>query len=144
MDNKIVFNNELLKIMGLFAKITNTMPKDCFYDANELLNFVVPKGEIRQAVGKMGANVKRIEQLLQKKIKIIEYDDNIEGFIRNIIMPIKVRSIQVDDINDEKTITIEPEDLKTRGLLIGRNAKNLRNYESIINKYYKIKELKVM
>jgi len=34
-------------------------------------------------------------------------------------------------------------DLKTRGLLIGRNAAHLRSYEEIMKRYFPVKELKV-
>ena len=33
---------------------------------------------------------------------------------------------------------------KTNGLIIGRNAQNLRELENVVNRYFKIKEIKVV
>ena len=48
-----------------------------------------------------------------------------------------------DIIEEDGIITIIPFDLKTRGLLIGRNASILKNNELIIKRHFEIKELKV-
>ena len=40
-------------------------------------------------------------------------------------------------------VFLDPKDLKTRGLLIGRGASNLRFFEAIVKRYFPIDELKV-
>ena len=41
-------------------------------------------------------------------------------------------------------ITMTPESSESRGYLIGRAGKNLRNMESIIQRYFPIKEVRVV
>ena len=140
MSIKTSFNSDTIRLMSLFEKITKAHLKDCFSDQNDLLLFVVNQGDLWKAVGKKAANVKKLEGLLNRKIKIVGFDSDMKGFINNLIFPLKIKNI----IREEDVLTLEPEDTKTRGLLIGRNAKNLRNYEEIIKKYFTdIKELKV-
>lgn len=128
-------------MMTLFESITRSKIKDCFEDNNKLLTFVVLQGEIGKAVGKNATNVKKLESMLNRKIKILEFNSEMLIFIKNIIFPLRTRNI----IENESIITIESEDSKTRGLLIGRNAQNLRNFEAIAKKYYpQIKEIKVV
>jgi len=139
MENKIT--GETLKLMSLFESITRTRLKDCFVDNNQMLTFIVVQGDIGKAIGKDASNVKRLETMLNRKIKIVEFNSELLGFIRNIIYPIRPRNITYD----ANIINIETQDSKSRGLLIGRNASNLRNYEEIAKKYYsELKEIKVI
>lgn len=125
--------------MSLFAKITRATLKDCFLDNYNLLTFIVKEGEMGKAIGKKGFKVKLLEKSMNRKIKIVEFNPDMLSFTRNIIFPLRTKSIE----GDEKIIIIEAIDSKTRGLLIGRSAENLRNYEKIVKRYFNIDEIKV-
>lgn len=138
----ITYDAELLKAMSFFEKITHTQLKDCFMDTHvNMFTFVVMPGEIGKAVGKGGVNVKRLENAFKKRIKIVEYADDLLQFVRNMIMPLRVQNIeQMDDI-----VIVQDQDMKTKGLLIGRNAGNLRNLETNVRRYFPtLKEIKVV
>jgi transcription termination/antitermination protein NusA len=135
---KIKYDINLMKFMQLFENITHAKLKDCI--SNEQLIFIVQDGEIGKAIGKGGSNVRRLEELLKKKIKIVEFNSDIKQFIRNFILP-----LQVKDINQEENIiTIEGPDTKTKGLLIGRERKNLENLKNIVKRYFEIEDIKVV
>ncbi len=133
-------NVELIGYMNIFAKITRTNVKDCFVDNNGLLTFIVNELDIGKAVGKKASNVRTIENRLKKRIKIVGYSENLLTFIKNIIYPLAVREI----IEEEGVVSITPNDSKTKSLLIGRNAQNLRNTETIVKRYFSINEIKVI
>ena len=126
--------------MTYFERLTKAKVKDCFEDSNENLIFVVQDGEIGKALGKNCKTVLKLkEKLPNKKVKIVEYSSNLIKFIKNLIFPYKVQEINQED----DTIKLKSDDMKTKGLLIGKNGRNLRNYEGIVNRYFKIKEIKV-
>ena len=125
---KIKYDNEVIKVMSLFNSITNAKLKDYFVDDNDLSVFVVEQNEIGKAVGKKAENVKKLENKLNRKIKIIEFNPDVLQFVKNIVFPLKVAEAEVD----EKVLKLQAPDVKTRGLLIGRSAKNLRNIEKIM------------
>jgi len=128
-------------LMNIFQQTTRANLKDCFIDSNSLLTFVVEQNEIGRAIGRNAINIKMLEKAFNRKIKIIEYNPELERFIENLIYPLKVMSVTVQ----EDTIILEPTDSKTRGYLIGRSASNLRNYEEIVKRYFdNIKEIKVV
>ncbi|MCK5282913.1 MAG: NusA-like transcription termination signal-binding factor, partial [Nanoarchaeota archaeon] len=104
------------------------------------LIFIVQQGYIGKAIGKKASNIKKLERILNKKIRIIEFSDDLERFIRNVIMPLKVKQIDIE----EKIVTITSPDSQTRGFLIGRAAVNLRGFESIVKRYYDVDEIKVV
>lgn len=136
----IKFDVSTIKYMSLFETLTRAKPKDCFFDSNGHLVFVIQQGNMSKAIGRHGSNVKKLERTLKKKIKIVEFNRNLLKFISSLIAPVKAKEIKIQD----KTVIITPQDLKTRGLLIGKSAKNLRNFENITKKYFDIKEIRVI
>jgi transcription termination/antitermination protein NusA len=139
VTEKIIFNNDIIKYMSIFTNVTNTDLKDCI-DTKGRLIFIVDENQIGKAIGKQGINVRKLEDRLKRKIKIIEYSKDAIQFIKNVVYPNKVRDIE----NQDNTYMITPMDSFNRGLLIGRNAVNLREYESIVKRYFEIKELRVV
>jgi len=137
--SKIIFSKDLIKYMSLFQTVTRTGLKDCIQDDSQLI-FIVNQGDIGRAVGRKAANVKRLEKLLNRKIKILEFNSEISQFIRNVVYPLKVSDIQ----GENGVYTLQPEDKTARGLLIGRNAQNLRFFERIVKRYFDLTELKVI
>jgi len=135
---KIVYDAALMKIMSLFENVTRARIKDCIIQDNQLL-FVVQPNEIAKAIGPKGKNVKKLEAMLKKRIKIVEFNEEPATFIKGLVHPLQVREVNEED----GVFTITAADLKTRGLLIGRNASHLRAFESIVKRYFPIKELKV-
>ena len=139
MSVKIVYDMSAMKFMSLFESITRSKLKDCIIKENMIL-FIVQPNEIGKAVGAKGVNVRKLERILKKKVKIVEFNPEPVNFIKNLVHPLQVKEIT----EDKGTYTLAPIDLKTRGLLIGRNATHLRAYEEIIKRYFPLKELKVI
>ncbi len=135
----IKYDNELLKLMSFFESATKAKLRDCFVDQNGTLFFVVEPAQYGLAVGKGGANVRRIEVAVKKSVKIVEFSDNVVDFVSGLIQPSKAREITFAD----GTVTITPEP-SSRSFLIGRAGKNVKNFESIVKRYFPIKEVKVI
>ena len=128
--------------MTLFETITHAKIKDFFDDpVQERLVFIVQQGELWKALGKKGATAKRLEDKFKRKIKIVEFSGDKIQFIKNMVQPLRVNDVTEDA---DGIITIRHEDLQTKGLLIGRNAKNLRNLEENVRRFFEVKEIKVV
>ena len=125
--------------MNYFNKITKAKLKDCFVDADGTVIFVVSENEFGRAVGKKGVKSKKLEATIKRKIKIVEFNSDVDRFIRNYVYPIKIRSVSTE----EKVMTIEANDSKSRGLLIGRSAVNLHNLEKIVRRYFDIEKIQI-
>lgn len=135
---RIKYDSNLIKIMSMFESITSAKIKDAVGD-NEQLLFIVQENQIGRAVGKHGSNVLRLEKVFKRKIKIVEFSDDVRNFIGNFIYPLRVQEIN----SEGKKITIIAPDVKTRGQLIGRDAKNIRFLNDIVKRYFDIDEVKV-
>lgn len=136
---KIKYDASLMKTMSLFETITRTKLKDSFVDNNNLLIFVVNPTEISRAVGKGGQNVKKLERMLNRKIKIVEFNPSLLQFVSNLVYPLKLKGIEEAD----GVVTLTGPDTRTKGLLIGKNSQNLKNYTQIVKRYFDIKKIRV-
>jgi len=137
---KIKYNAEMLKVISLFESVTRAKLKDCFIDDLGILVFIVDENDMSRAIGKGGATVRRIKDMLKRKIKIVEFSPNLEEFVSNLIYPMKPKGIEFN----EGTLTITGEDVESRSMLIGRDSRNLKNYKAIIQRYFDVKEMRVM
>lgn len=135
---KIKYNEDLMKYISIFESLTNTKLKDCIMD--DKLIFIVEEGYMGKAIGKRGSNVRKIESLLKKKIRIIEFNSSVAQFIRNIIYPNQVKDIT----ENGGIITITGQDTKTKSMVIGRDKKNLINLTNIVKRYFDTAEIKVV
>jgi N utilization substance protein A len=140
MPLKIVYDMDLMKFMDYFSSITHARLKDCFIDDTDMLYFIVEEDDMGKAIGKNGYKAKMLEKVLNRKIKIVEFNSNLIQFIKNVIFPLRVKEIALVD----GSVEIEVFDSKTRGLLIGRAAKNLHSLELIIKRHFKFNEIKVL
>ncbi|MFC1775057.1 NusA-like transcription termination signal-binding factor [Nanoarchaeota archaeon] len=135
---KIIYTAEVMQIMSLFDRITHVGLKDCIV-SDKLLVFIVPENNIGKAIGKNGRNVRILEKALKRKVKIVEFSNDVKVFTKNLLMPLKTKDV----IDDDNTIIVEPFDTITRGQMIGRNAQNLRYTEGLIKRHFPIKELRI-
>jgi transcription termination/antitermination protein NusA len=136
---KIKYDNELMKIMAMFNSISDAQLKDCISAEGQLV-FVVEQNDLGKAIGKHGSRVRMLENALNRKIKIVEFNPDVIEFVRNLVHPIHVQGIEESD----GKLIITPADHVGRGLLIGRSAQNLRGFEAIVKRYFKIDEIRVV
>lgn len=132
----IKFDQALIGYINLFESITRTNVKDCFN--NGKLTFIVDQGQIGKAIGIKAQNIKRVEKMLKKRIRVVEFNSDVKQFIKNLIYPLKPKEVQ----EEENIITIVAEDIKMRGQLIGRDKRNIKNLQEVVNKYFNV-EIKV-
>jgi len=123
------YNEETLAFIKLFEKITDARVKDFYF--GERLIFIVNKGDIGKAIGKNGVNIKKFSELSKKQVKVVEYDENEEKFVENLIAPVKGKIY----IEDDK-IVIKGRGARFKKEVLGANRENLKKYKEIISKYF--------
>lgn len=139
---RIKYDISLIGFMSVFEKTTGAKLKDCYND--DVLNcvtFIVQPGQLGRAIGKGASHVKRLREKMNKNIRVIEFHPDILEFVKNMVAPLKVDRVEQDETG---RIIITGPDTRTKGLLIGRNAQNLRNLESNVRRYFEVKEIRVV
>lgn len=118
-------NNETFRFLNAFNTLTGVGALDCFELRDEIV-YVVEPGKIGIAVGKGGSNIKKVERLLKKRIRLVEYSNDPRTFIRNVLYPMKVRNVYISTKSSgEKVINIQADAKLKKALL--RNGKKMYN-----------------
>ena len=130
---RVKLDSEVLGLSSICEKITKARVKDCFRD-EEVLFVVVAKGQMGKAIGKGGSNIKKLQREIGKKIKIVEYDDKVEKFVKNVIYPVVAEQILLE----EGVVIIRDSSRKTKSLLIGRNGSNLQRVKRAVQRFFAV------
>ncbi len=131
------FDTEALYMFRVFEDITGAEVRDCIVDKNNgSVVFLVEEGKMGLAIGKNGMKIKMAEKLLKKNIKVFEYSENIEKFVRNLIP----QSKKVEVKNDRIIVWVDP---KKKGSVIGKGGQNINLIRKIIERNTKFSNLEV-
>lgn len=137
---RIKYDTVLIQAIALFEKVTGTTVRDLIVDRTSSLVFVVEQHEAGRAIGRGGSTLRRLQELLKRKIKIVEFDPDITQFVRNLLYPLRVKAVRLDG----DVVVIEGTDRENRALVIGKDRQNLRQYEEIVRRHFAVSELKVV
>jgi transcription termination/antitermination protein NusA len=131
---------QVLRYINLFNKVSNVSPKHCFV-YNTALIFTVPKNQVQKAIGDDSRNLKKVNEIIGKKIKVVAIPRDIrdaESFIKVIISPVEINNVEV-----EGNVLIINAGSQSKAMLIGRNKKRLDEMKKIVKEYFG-KELKII
>ena len=78
------FDLKTIQLINLFENKTRSTVKN-FLEYNEIFIFIVKENQARKAIGPKGINVKKLSDLLNKRIKIVEYNSEPVKFIKGFI-----------------------------------------------------------
>ena len=138
-------NMQDMRHLNLFGKITRISTRFCFW-YNDTLIFCVPKGLISKAIGEGGRNVKQINQIIRKKIKIIPSPSgigNVKSFFEHVVSPTTFKELEVKDNTLKGTSEIIiTAGSQSKAALIGRNKRRLLELQQIAKDFFG-KELRI-
>lgn len=133
-------DNQSMQYITLFENVTRSSVKDCFLN-NDRIVFIVNPGNAFRAIGSNGRNIKKMENLTKKRVKVAEFSSDPVKFLMSFLYPIIPQKIQIDQNNN---ITIQAKTTQDRGMLIGRDKKNLINLKQVLAKYFKIENINIV
>ena len=122
------YNNRPSVSINFFQNITGSSVVDCISDENEIY-FIVAKGHYGLTVGKGGSKIRNAEKLFKKNIRIFEYSDNLEEFIRNIIPETQEIIIEAEGIEVHVKNSDKPR-------VIGKSGKNINEMTEAVKQRF--------
>ena len=123
-----------MRYLNLFSKTTGVSTRFCF-KYNDFIVFSVNKNLVSKAIGENGRNVRRINEILGKRIKIISIPEGTKDakkFIENILSPVGFKDLEVT--NDE--IIISSSGVQSKAGLLGRNKRRLYELQKIVKDFF--------
>ena len=135
-----VLDMRLIRYVNLFDKITRIRTNHCFIYNNTIV-FAVPRKFVMNAIGRDNSNLRRLSEVMGKKVKIVAIPDgreDIEKFVSVIIYPVKFKSIE---IRDNETIINATS--QSKASLIGRGKIRLLEMQGILEQYFGMRKLRI-
>ncbi len=136
---KVRYTTEDLLTISAFEKLTRTEVVD-YLDFGDVAYFVI-KGRISNVIGKKGEKIRRIENLLGKRVKVFRHADDLETFLRNLML-VDVKSTKILK-NDGKIIVKVEVNPKDRPIIIGREGKNIKAIKEFLKRQFDVDDVKL-
>jgi N utilization substance protein A len=145
MTEKIKLTSDELRLMSLFQSITSATARDCIMDERmDRVIFVVNKGHMGLAIGKGGATIKQLQNVVAKKVELVEYSDEPAEFIRNILNTDLVNEVRIIDRMDGTKQAIVVVDTKRKGVVVGRDGRNAEKARLLARRYFQISSVLII
>ncbi|MFH1586116.1 MAG: hypothetical protein ABIB79_05095 [archaeon] len=122
-----------LRYINLFGSTTRISTRFCF-KYNETIFFCVPKHLVSKAIGEGGRNIKKMNEILKRKIKVIPIPNGIQHarhFIEAVVSPVTFKDLGITD--DEIILTAGSH---SKAALIGRNKRRLLEMQTIVKDFF--------
>jgi len=129
-----VIDMKAIRYINLLDIVSRVKTKRVFLHNNTIF-FAVRKQDISRAIGPGAANVRKIQEKIGKKVKIIkdaEGPSDAKEFIGDIVSPVRVKSVEVG----EEKITITAGSNQNKAALIGRNKRRFDELKKILQDYF--------
>jgi transcription termination/antitermination protein NusA len=145
MTEKIKLTPDELRLISLFQSITSASARDCIVDDKmERVIFVVNKGHMGLAIGKGGATIKQLQNVVAKKVELVEYSDDASDFIRNILNSEMVKDVKINERSDGSKQAVVFVDPKRKGVVVGREGRNAEKARLLAKRYFQISNVLIV
>ncbi len=123
-----------MRHLNLFNQITRIQTRFSF-TYNGTIIFCVPRELVSRAIGEEGRNVKRISEILQKKVRVIQCPrgvQDVRGFIGVVVKPVTFKDIQITP----SEIILTAGNTQNKAALIGRDKRRFFEMQKIIKDFF--------
>ncbi|MGB8084970.1 MAG: NusA-like transcription termination signal-binding factor [Nitrososphaeraceae archaeon] len=139
MTEKIKLTSDELRLMSLFQSITSVTARDCVVDDKmDRVIFVVNKGQMGLAIGKGGMTIRQLQNVVTRKVELVEYSDDASDFVRNILNPQMVNEVKITQRTDGSKQAVVLVDAKRKGVVVGKEGRNAEKARLLAKRYFQI------
>ncbi len=104
--------------------LTRATALDCVIDERfDRVIYVIRQGDMGLAIGKKGDNIKRLQNVLGRRIEMVEYAEDPDMFITNIFKPAEVTGIERSANNGPVNVQVNKK--SDLGIAIGKAGCNI-------------------
>jgi NusA-like KH domain protein len=129
-----VINMQTIRYINLLDKASQVRTRKCFIHNNTIF-FAVDSRDVSRAIGPGAVNVKRIQEKLGKKVKVIADAtgiSDVKRFIVDVVAPVKMKDVAVD----EKEVVITAGSNQNKASLIGRDKRRFEELRKIVRDFF--------
>jgi N utilization substance protein A len=124
--------------------LTKATALDCIIDEKfERVIYIIRQGDMGFAIGKKGENIRRMQNVLGKRIEMVEYSGDRDEFIANIFRPVPIARIEKGRESGNLVVYLmKQSDL---GTAIGKKGANIEKARLLVRKFWneELSELRI-
>src|ERR1051325_3845282 len=145
MTEKIKLTSDELRLMSLFQNITGAVARDCIVDDRmDRVIFVVNKGQMGLAIGKGGSTIKQLQNVVSKKVEMVEYSDDPSAFLSNVLNSEMINEIKINDKFDGTRQAVVVVDQRKKGVVVGKEGRNAEKARLLAKRYFQISTVMIV
>jgi transcription termination/antitermination protein NusA len=131
--------------MSLFQNTTGATARDCVLDAKaDRIIFVVNQGQMGLAIGKAGANIKNVQQIVGKEVELVEWSNDVKQLIINALNPKMVSDVRVVDRPDGSKSATVVVDQRKKGAILGKAGRNAEKARLLARRYFNVENIQIV
>ena len=139
MSQKIRLTGDEMRCIALFESVTGAIANDCVIDEKrDRVIIIVKPGNAGLAIGKHGARIKILRNMIKKDVEIVEYAENPVEFIKNSFTPARIKEVRITERLDNKKVAMVTVEESDRGVAIGKNGKTAERTRFLAKRYFQI------
>lgn len=145
MSEKIKLSPDEFRLLSLFQSVTSADARDCILDEKmERVIFVVNKGQMGMAIGKGGSNIKQLQNVINKRIELVEHSEQPVEFVKNVFNSNMIIEVKLSDRTDGTKQALVVVDAKKKGLVVGKDGRNVEKARMLAKRYFNIANVLVV
>jgi N utilization substance protein A len=145
MTEKIKLTSDELRLMSLFQSITSVTARDCIVDDKmDRVIFIINKGQMGLAIGKGGSTIKQLQNVVIKKVELVEYSDDPSELIGNILNADMINQVKINERTDGTKQAVVIVETKKKGVVVGREGRNAEKARLLAKRYFQISHVLIV
>jgi N utilization substance protein A len=142
---EIKLTSDELRLMSLFQSVTSATARDCIVDEKmDRVIFVVNKGQMGLAIGKGGSTIKQLQNVVARKIELVEFSEDPAEFIRNMLNADMISDVRISDRSDGTKQAVVTVDQRKKGAVVGREGRNAEKARLLAKRYFQITNVQIV
>jgi len=143
------------RLIALAEDVTGVAPRDCYRDDHGQVWFVVAPDAVADVIGLDGTQVERIEDRIDREVRVVAWADDPATFVANALAPAAVYDVTVveqavdgegasgeesDDPERVAVVEVDPED---RGVAIGADGRTIEPARALVARHHEVDDIEL-
>lgn len=125
---------QAMRYINLLDRVSRVKTRKCFVH-NNVIFFAVSREQVSRAIGPAASNIKKIQDQIGKKVKVIREEEGLgdtKRFIEDIVSPVRLKSLEIKD----GSVILTAGSNQNKASLIGRNKRRFLELKKIVQDTY--------
>jgi len=126
-----IINMQTMRYINLLDRASRVKTRQCFIYNNTIF-FSVPRELVSKAIGPAALNVRKIQENLGKKVRIIPEPKGLfdaPRFVHDLVSPTRFKSLEIKD----GSFILTAGSNQNKAILIGRNRRRFDELQKILH-----------